>query len=64
MQSKRRFDLNIEEILEDWEIYHGIREVIANALDEQKQTGTKDIQIFRDNDNFWHIREEIKIKKI
>ena len=57
MQSKRSFDLNIEEILEDWEIYDGIREVIANALDEQKLTGTKEIQIFRDSDNFWHIRD-------
>ncbi len=32
---ERAFDLNIEEILEDWEPYHAIREVIANALDEK-----------------------------
>jgi len=57
MQSKRRFDLNIEKILEDWEIYDGIREIISNALDEQKLTSTKEIQIFRDSDNFWHIRD-------
>jgi len=30
----KKFDLNIEKVLEDWEIYHAIREVIANALDE------------------------------
>ncbi len=27
----RRFDLNIEQILDNWEIYHAIREIIANA---------------------------------
>lgn len=31
----REFDLNIEQILESWEIYHAVREMIANALDEQ-----------------------------
>ena len=28
----RKFDLNIEEVLEDWEVYHAIREIIANVL--------------------------------
>ncbi len=28
------FDLNIIEILEDWKVYHAIREIIANAFDE------------------------------
>ena len=41
----RRFDLNIETVLDDWEAYHAIREVIANALDEQVLTGTRDIEI-------------------
>jgi len=31
----KKFDLNIEKILEDWEVYHAIREVIANAIDEE-----------------------------
>ncbi|MGQ4876165.1 MAG: ATP-binding protein [Promethearchaeia archaeon] len=53
----KEFDLNIEEILEDWEIYHGIREIIANALDEQKITNTKDIEIYMDNQCRWHIRD-------
>ena len=57
MKSKRRFDLNIEEILENWQIHDGIREVIANAIDEQKITETEEIQIFRDSDDFWHIRD-------
>lgn len=55
--SIRKFDLNIEKILEDWEVYHGIREVIANALDEQLLTNTKDIDIFQGKINEWHIRD-------
>jgi hypothetical protein len=51
------FDLNIEKILEDWEIYHALREVIANALDEQQLTKTKEIQITKDIDGSWHIRD-------
>ena len=34
------FDLNIEEILDNWGTEHAIREIIANALDEMKLTGT------------------------
>lgn len=41
----RSFDLNIEKILEGWENRHAVRELIANALDEQALTGTKDIEI-------------------
>lgn len=33
--SIRAFDLNIEEVLENWEVEHALREIIANALDEQ-----------------------------
>ena len=53
----KKFDLNIEKILENWEIYHGIREIIANALDEQKLTQTPEIKIFKDINNRWHIRD-------
>lgn len=53
----KRFDLNIEKVLDDWEVYHAIREVIANALDEQILTKTKDIQIFQDSEKCWHIRD-------
>jgi hypothetical protein len=31
----REFDLNIERVLENWTVVHALREVIANALDEQ-----------------------------
>jgi hypothetical protein len=46
--SERRFDLNIEKILEGWETCHAVREVIANALDEQVLTGTRDVDISKD----------------
>ena len=52
----KQFDLNIEKILENWETYHAIREIIANALDEQLLTDTKDVEITIDN-NTWHIRD-------
>jgi hypothetical protein len=51
------FDLNIEKVLEDWEVHHAIREIIANALDEQLLTRTKEIEIFKDGQNKWHIRD-------
>ena len=53
----RKFDLNIEKVLEDWEVYHAIREIIANALDERLLTRTKDISIYQDDNNNWHIRD-------
>src|SRR6202035_5540912 len=46
--SDKHFDLNIEKILEGWELCHAIRELIANALDEQALTGTKEPYIFKD----------------
>jgi len=36
----KNFVLNIEKILEDWVVYHAIREVIANATDEEILSGT------------------------
>jgi len=53
----KKFDLNIEKILEDWEVYDAIREIISNALDEQLLTNTKDIEIFKDLKLNWHIRD-------
>ncbi|MEM2914351.1 MAG: ATP-binding protein, partial [Candidatus Bathyarchaeia archaeon] len=55
--TSKKFDLNIEKILEDWEVYHAIREIIANAIDEQILTKTKDIEIFKDPKKRWHIRD-------
>ncbi|MCX6817296.1 MAG: ATP-binding protein [Candidatus Aenigmarchaeota archaeon] len=53
----KKFDLNIEKVLEDWEVFHALREVIANAIDEQLLTKTKEIQILKDKHNKWHIRD-------
>jgi hypothetical protein len=53
----RYFDLNIEKILEGWETCHAIREIIANAIDEQVLSRTKDTQITRSGDGSWHIRD-------
>lgn len=52
----KKFDLNIEQILENWETYHAIREIIANALDEQILTDTSEVQIFKTNED-WIIRD-------
>ena len=38
----REFDLNIERVLENWTVAHALREVIANALDQQALTETRD----------------------
>lgn len=53
----KKFDLNIDRMLENWDAYHAIREIIANALDEQIVTGTQGITITCDSDNQWHIRD-------
>lgn len=52
----KKFDLNIEKILENWETFHAIRELIANALDEQLLTKTNEVEILK-NDNSWIIRD-------
>lgn len=53
----KKFDLNIEKVLEDWEVYHALREVIANAIDEQILTQTKDIRIYKDEQSRWRVRD-------
>jgi len=53
----KKFDLNIEKILENWETKHAAREIIANAIDEQKLTGSKEIEIFKDASSNWHIKD-------
>jgi hypothetical protein len=53
----RAFDLNIEEVLENWEVQHALREVIANALDEQVISATAEIEITKDRFGDWLIRD-------
>lgn len=53
---KEYFDLNIEKVLEHWNLSFAVREFIANALDEQILTTTKNIEVFKEN-NVWHIKD-------
>lgn len=53
----KKFDLNIDRMLENWDAFHAIREIIANALDEQILTDTREIAIFRNGDGHWCIRD-------
>jgi len=53
----RKFDLNIDKILEDWNVEHALREIIANALDEQQLSKSQDIRIEKRGDCCWSIRD-------
>jgi hypothetical protein len=57
MNETQLFDLNIEEVLENWEVSHGLREIISNALDEQTLTRTRDVEIAKDHRGLWIIRD-------
>jgi hypothetical protein len=53
----KKFDLNIEKVLEHWTVHHALREIIANALDEASLTGTNEPIIFKDLHGKWHIQD-------
>lgn len=53
---EKLFDLNIEQVLEHWEPQHALREIIANALDEQILTRTIPIEVYQ-KDGTWHVRD-------
>jgi hypothetical protein len=55
--TEQAFDLNIEKVLEHWTVPFAIRELIANALDEQALTGTAEPVIFKDGGGNWHITD-------
>ena len=44
-------------MLENWTVAHALREVIANALDEQALTGTPEPQILQERREDWHVRD-------
>lgn len=46
-----------EDLLEAWEESDGIRELIANALDEQALTDTRPVDIFQGDGGRWHVRD-------
>jgi hypothetical protein len=54
---EQAFDLNIEKVLEHWTVPFAIRELIANALDEQALTGTGEPAIFKDSAGDWHVAD-------
>jgi hypothetical protein len=51
------FDLNIEKVLDGWEVSDAIREIIANALDESVLTSTEIPEIVQRGSNCWVIRD-------
>jgi hypothetical protein len=53
----RKFDLNIEKILEDWDVPDALREIIANGMDEGLLSGNEKLDIFKDKEGCWHIRD-------
>src|SRR5713101_7949905 len=53
----RYFDLNIEKVLEHWSAADALRELIANALDEQALTDTREPEITEEAGGRWHIRD-------
>jgi len=53
----RKFDLNIEKILEDWEVHDALREIIANAMDEGLLTHDERLEITKDREGRWHVRD-------
>ena len=51
------FDLNSGEVLEHWPTAFAVREIIANALDEQVLTGTQTPDILRLDSGRWSVRD-------
>ena len=55
--SELAFDLNIGEVLEHWTVAFAIRELIANALDEQQISGSAEPHIFRGDGDAWVVED-------
>jgi hypothetical protein len=53
----KNFDLNIDKILEDWDLSDAIRELIANAIDESILTNTQPAEVYKDDSGCWHVRD-------
>ncbi|MDM8527753.1 ATP-binding protein [Anaerolineales bacterium HSG24] len=52
-----QLSFTLESMPEDWQICHALRELIANALDEQVLSGTRSIKLYKDKTGNWHIRD-------
>lgn len=55
--AERNFDLNIQDVLENWEVPDGLREIISNALDETLLSDAKPIDVIFDDNEVLHIRD-------
>src|SRR6266540_640081 len=55
--STRFFDLNIDKFLEHWGPAEAVREIIANAIDEQALTNTPPAEIVCDGTGIWRVRD-------
>jgi hypothetical protein len=55
--SPQAFDLNVEKVLDHWTVDCAVREIIANALDEQAITGTADPVVEKISSNRWRITD-------
>src|SRR5260370_12282915 len=53
----RYFDLNMEKVLDAWQVSNAIREIIANALDESILTSTPLPEIVQRGVDRWVIRD-------
>ena len=53
----KHFDLNIDKILENWDLSHAVRELIANAIDESVLTNTSSPEVTKDESGWWHVRD-------
>lgn len=56
MASVNLFDLNVGRALEHWQTAQALREIIANALDEQTLSQTPPIRIFKEAER-WRVRD-------
>ena len=57
MTTERLFDLNIDKFLEHWGPAEAVRELIANALDEQALTGTATAEVQLKSPGIWTVRD-------
>lgn len=53
----RAFDLNVGTVLDHWTVEFALREIIANALDEQVLTQSEPPVVSEDGLGWWHIRD-------
>lgn len=53
----RAFDLNVGTVLDHWTVEFALREIIANALNEQVLSQSEPPIVSEDGLGWWHIRD-------